>query len=112
MNLFGDDRDPADPARRGTAGGRSAGASQPLDPPPGDAPLAERLRPESLDAIVGQDDLIGTDRPLRRAIEQDQVRSMILWGPPGSGKTTIARLIARLTQARFVAFSAVLAGIK
>jgi putative ATPase len=93
MNLFGDDRDAA-------------------DPPPGNAPLAERLRPETLDAIVGQDDLIGTDRPLRRAIEQDQVHSMILWGPPGSGKTTIARLVARLTRARFVAFSAVLAGIK
>jgi putative ATPase len=92
MNLFGDDREAADPPRN--------------------APLAERLRPESLDTIVGQDDLIGPDSPLRRAIEQDQVHSMILWGPPGSGKTTIARLIARLTRAQFLAFSAVLAGIK
>ena len=70
------------------------------------------MRPETLDEIVGQDDLIGPERPLRRAIERDQVRSMILWGPPGSGKTTLARLIARLTRAQFIQFSAVLSGIK
>jgi len=70
------------------------------------------MRPESLDEIVGQDDLIGRGRPLRESIERDQVRSMILWGPPGSGKTTLARLVARLTRAQFIQFSAVLSGIK
>ena len=76
------------------------------------APLADRMRPESLDEIVGQDDLIGPGRPLRESIDHDQLRSMILWGPPGSGKTTLARLVARLTRAQFIQFSAVLSGIK
>src|SRR5688500_17540731 len=75
-------------------------------------PLAERMRPVSLDEFVGQDALIGPGRPLRQAIEQDRLQSLILWGPPGTGKTTLARLIARVTRARFVAFSAVLSGIK
>jgi len=70
------------------------------------------MRPETLDEIVGQRDLIGAGRPLRESIERDAVRSMILWGPPGSGKTTLARLIARLTRAQFIQFSAVLSGIK
>lgn len=71
------------------------------------APLAERLRPVDFDDFVGQDDLVGPDRPLRRAIEQDTLSSLILWGPPGSGKTTLAKIIARRTKAEFVSFSAV-----
>src|SRR5439155_7848361 len=94
-------------------------SSDPDSPRPGDparapelAPLADRMRPEGLDEIVGQDDLMGPGRPLRETIERDQVHSMILWGPPGSGKTTLARLVARLTRAQFLQFSAVLSGIK
>jgi putative ATPase len=79
---------------------------------PKDAPLAERMRPRTLDEFVGQQALIGPGRPLRKAIEQDRLQSIILWGPPGTGKTTLARLIATATRARFVAFSAVLSGIK
>src|SRR5919112_4050694 len=80
--------------------------------PSAPAPLAERMRPRTLDEFVGQEALIGLGRPLRRAIEQDRLQSVILWGPPGTGKTTLARLIARVTQAHFIAFSAVLSGIK
>jgi putative ATPase len=76
------------------------------------APLAERMRPRTLDEFVGQDALTGPGRPLREAIEHDRLRSIILWGPPGTGKTTLARMIAGLTRARFVSFSAVLSGIK
>jgi putative ATPase len=75
-------------------------------------PLAERLRPRNLDELVGQEALVGTGRPLRQAIEQDRLHSIILWGPPGTGKTTLARLIAHATRARFISFSAVLSGIK
>jgi putative ATPase len=77
-----------------------------------DAPLAERMRPRSLDEFVGQDALIAAGRPLRQAIEQDRLQSIILWGPPGTGKTTLARLIATATKAHFISFSAVLSGIK
>jgi len=76
------------------------------------SPLAERMRPRTLDEFVGQDALIGPGRPLRRAIERDQLQSIILWGPPGTGKTTLARLIANVTRAHFISFSAVLSGIK
>lgn len=83
----------------------------PGEPRP-DAPLADRVRPRTLDEILGQEEVLGPGRPLRRAIEQDQLRSLILWGPPGSGKTTLALVIRRLTKARFEAMSAVLSGVK
>ncbi|HEY8133789.1 MAG TPA: replication-associated recombination protein A [Thermoanaerobaculia bacterium] len=79
---------------------------------PADAPLAERLRPKTLDEIVGLEDLLGEGRFLRNAIASDRIPSMILWGPPGSGKTTLARIIAGTTQARFVPFSATTSSIK
>jgi putative ATPase len=75
-------------------------------------PLAERMRPRTLDEFVGQEKLLGPGKPLRQQIENDEITSMLLWGPPGCGKTTLARMIARLTRSEFVAFSAVLAGIK
>jgi putative ATPase len=80
----------------------------------GDAsrPLAERMRPEKLEDFVGQDHILGPGKPLRAQIEHDQLSSLILWGPPGVGKTTLARLIARITKADYIPFSAVLAGIK
>ena len=76
-----------------------------------DAPLAERMRPQSFDDLAGQEEIVGKDRPLRKAIEADQLASVILWGPPGCGKTTLARLISRYTKAHFVAFSAVTSGV-
>jgi len=76
------------------------------------APLAERMRPRTLDEFVGQEKLISPGRPLRLAIDRDQLQSIILWGPPGTGKTTLARLIASVTRAHFISFSAVLSGIK
>jgi putative ATPase len=75
-------------------------------------PLAERMRPRTLDEFIGQEKLLGPGKPLRQQIETDEITSMLLWGPPGCGKTTLARLIARLTRSEFVAFSAVLTGIK
>jgi putative ATPase len=98
MDLFEDDPPP-----------RPDPASVPVDPA---APLAERMRPRTLDDIVGQDALLAPGRPLREAIARDRLRSIILWGPPGTGKTTLARVIANATQAHFIAFSAVLSGIK
>ena len=86
-------------------------ASEPLAAGAG-APLAERMRPRTFDELVGQQDLLAPGRPLRGAIERDALQSIILWGPPGTGKTTIARLIATVTRAHFIAFSAVLSGIK
>src|SRR6201981_3500634 len=76
------------------------------------APLAERMRPRSLEEFTGQEALLGPGKPLRTAIETDDLGSMILWGPPGCGKTTLARLIARRTHSEFVSFSAVLSGIR
>lgn len=75
-------------------------------------PLAARLRPETLDEIVGQKHLLGEGKVLRRLIESDQLSSMIFWGPPGVGKTTLARVIARRTRASFIDFSAVTSGIR
>ncbi|MDY6290177.1 MAG: replication-associated recombination protein A [Succiniclasticum sp.] len=75
-------------------------------------PLAARLRPESLEEYVGQEHLLGKGRVLRRMIEQDRISSMIFWGPPGVGKTTLAQIIAHMTQSVFINFSAVTSGIK
>jgi len=88
-----------------------------FDPPPSaapaaPAPLADRIRPRTLDEVVGQQHLIGPGKVLRRALEEGQLHSMILWGPPGTGKTTLAFLMAQVAGARFVPFSAVLAGVK
>jgi putative ATPase len=79
---------------------------------PAQAPLAERMRPTTLQEFVGQSHLLGEGKLLRRAIEQDRLTSMILWGPPGTGKTSLAQIIAKQTHAHFVALSAVLAGVK
>ena len=76
------------------------------------APLAERMRPRTLDEYVGQEHLLAPGKPLRVAIENDDATSMIFWGPPGTGKTTLAKIIAHRTQASFIEFSAVLSGIK
>ncbi len=81
-------------------------------PPPGSVPLAERLRPQRLDEVVGQSHLLGEGKPLRLAFDTHRLHSMILWGPPGVGKTTLAQLIARAFDARFIAISAVLGGVK
>src|SRR5258708_495867 len=101
-------------------GGRGEEGSRLLFPEPGltgdaprpDAPLGDRIRPRTLDEILGQEEVPGPGRPPRRAIDQDALRSLILWGPPGSGKTTLAHVIRRLTRAHFEAMSAVLSGVK
>jgi putative ATPase len=81
-------------------------------PESGKRPLAERMRPERLEDYIGQEHILGPGKPLRRQIENDELGSVILWGPPGTGKTTLARLIARTTRSEFIPFSAVLSGIK
>ena len=75
------------------------------------APLAARMRPRTLEEYIGQAHLLGADKPLRRAIEEGRTGSVILWGPPGTGKTTLARLIAQRSQSRFEPFSAVSEGV-
>ena len=75
-------------------------------------PLADRMRPRTLDEFVGQEHLVGPAKPLRTQIERDDTGSLIFWGPPGTGKTTLAKIIARMTKAEFIEFSAVLSGIK
>src|SRR5512141_1544663 len=93
-------------------GGRSGEKEASLFTPPASAqPLAARMRPRTLDEVVGQQHLIGPGKPLRDAIEKGAIGSMVFWGPPGSGKTTIGRLIARYTDREFVPFSAVTEGV-
>jgi putative ATPase len=82
------------------------------DVPLAGTPLAERLRPRSIDDVVGQEHLLGPDKPLRQVLERGLLHSLILWGPPGTGKTTLARLAAQVAGAEFVAFSAVTTGIR
>jgi putative ATPase len=82
------------------------------DVPQAHQPLAERMRPRTLDEFIGQEKLLGPGKPLRVQIENDDLTSMLFWGPPGCGKTTLARLIARLTRSEYIPFSAVLTGIK
>jgi putative ATPase len=82
------------------------------DTPTAMQPLAERMRPRTLDEFIGQEKLLGPGKPLRVQIESDNLGSMLFWGPPGCGKTTLARLIARLSKSEFISFSAVLSGIK
>ena len=94
------------PAARGSA--RDRGARRPR---PG-APLADRIRPRTLEELLGQDEVLGEGRPLRRAIENDRFPSLIVWGPPGSGKTTLAHVIRQRTTSHFEALSAVLSGVK
>ncbi|MGA8368314.1 MAG: replication-associated recombination protein A [Candidatus Acidiferrales bacterium] len=87
-------------------------AMEPEEEPQGGRPLADRMRPQTLDEFIGQEELLGPGKPLRTQIERDELSSMLLWGPPGCGKTTLARIIARSTRSEFIPFSAVLAGIK
>jgi putative ATPase len=87
-------------------------AVQPEDESPAGRPLADRMRPQCLDEFIGQEELLGAGKPLRVQIERDDLSSMLLWGPPGCGKTTLARIIARTTKSEFIPFSAVLSGIK
>ncbi|MCA6216573.1 replication-associated recombination protein A [Ideonella sp. B7] len=102
--LFGPSDLPAEPL--------AAPDAAALAPPDAAAPLAERLRPHHLDEVIGQTHLLGPGKPLRVAFEQGRLHSMILWGPPGVGKTTLARLMAQAVKAHFVVLSAVLAGVK
>jgi putative ATPase len=100
MSLF--DNTPPSHAPHGTAAPERGGKR----------PLAERMRPERLEDYIGQEHILGEGKPLRRQIERDELTSIILWGPPGVGKTTLAKLIARVTRCEFIPFSAVLSGIK
>ncbi len=108
MDLF--DREPP-PGATSPRGRTKAAGSEARRGPGLTAPLADRMRPQTFDEMVGQEHLIGPGRPLRQAIEAGQVPSLILWGPPGSGKTTLARVIAAIAHYRFVSYSAVMSGV-
>jgi len=103
-DLFGDE-----PASTGFSSGRAAATPAAA---PGSVPLAERIRPAELGEVVGQAHLVGPGKPLTLLFEQQHVHSLILWGPPGVGKTTLARLLAGAAKAQFIALSAVLSGVK
>jgi putative ATPase len=103
-DLFGDDPSSTDLSSKNTAGVQNAA--------PGSVPLAERIRPTELGEVVGQTHLLGPGKPLTLLFEQQHVHSLILWGPPGVGKTTLARLLAGAAKAQFIALSAVLSGVK
>jgi putative ATPase len=112
-SLFGSDETPQEkntPTKKAFPSSSSAGDDDRFLAPTGE-PLASRMRPRSMDDIIGQEHLLGPDKLLRRLIESDRVSSMIFWGPPGSGKTTLAESVARYTHARFVTLSAVSAGV-
>jgi putative ATPase len=85
---------------------------EPEEEPQAGRPLADRMRPRTLDEFAGQEELLGPGKPLRVQIERDELGSMLFWGPPGCGKTTLARIIAKRTKSAFIPFSAVLSGIK
>jgi putative ATPase len=104
-SLFGSDMPPSRPGKASRGQPDLSVSGQPGEP------LAARMRPRTVDEIVGQEHLLAPGRALRRSIEEDRVPSMILWGPPGSGKTTLAEVIARQTRARFATLSAVSAGV-
>ncbi|HTS11873.1 MAG TPA: replication-associated recombination protein A [Candidatus Limnocylindrales bacterium] len=87
-------------------------AVEPSEEPKAGRPLADRMRPQTLDDFIGQEELLAPGKPLRTQIERDELSSMLLWGPPGCGKTTLARIIAKRTRSEFIPFSAVLSGIK
>src|SRR5579863_3859496 len=87
-------------------------AMQPEEESSAGRPLADRMRPQGLDEFIGQEELLGPGKPLRVQIERDDLSSMLLWGPPGCGKTALARIIARTTKSEFIPFSAVLSGLK
>ena len=95
-----------------TPPGGEAPPAAPPQPMDSQRPLAQRMRPERLEDFVGQEHILGPGKPLRRQIERDELTSVVLWGPPGTGKTTLALLIARTTRTEFISFSAVLSGIK
>ncbi|HEY0755812.1 MAG TPA: replication-associated recombination protein A [Ktedonobacteraceae bacterium] len=109
VSLFGEENLP--PARQSASHKESATPPTTSPNASGGEPLAARMRPRTLDEIIGQEHLLAPGRMLRRSIEGDHIPSIILWGPPGSGKTTLAEVIARQTQARFVTLSAVVAGV-
>ncbi len=113
MDLFNQDLAAADgPPARGVRSAKGGSSSHSAPPGRGPrAPLADRMRPRTFDEMVGQDHLIGPGRPLRQAVEAGHIPSLVLWGPPGSGKTTLARVIASTVGLHFVAYSAVTSGV-
>src|SRR5690606_19414657 len=115
LSLFDDDQGAEAPhgrkARRGPADAAGARDTGPPQADARDAPLAHRMRPASLDEFLGQRKLLAPGKPLREAVERGAISSMVLWGPPGCGKTTLARLLAQHTDKAFVVFSAVTEGV-